>query len=285
MVGREFDKDFKDEFSETYVRDTFEFYKKINLEQRYFADKKVKGLENIASDRQKVYLPNHLSHWDYVATWHFFLENDLKIPRVAAGKNLKFPKFFERFGLNFRKQGAFFIDRDSLKKGNQDFMRNYNSALKETFNDLLDEGNDLMIFTEGGRNYEGEVMPEETKIKKFTYKSLTNGELRDLDVVPVAIGYDKRIEERAFPFLQRANGRSNILSKSLYYGVDLTAFAAWPLARQLGFNKDVTCYINFGEPINLKEFERVPEGRRWSSLRKQVVGDVRRLYSEIVGKG
>ena len=149
------------------------------------------------------------------------------------------------------------------------------------FNGLLDDGNDLMIFTEGGRNYEGEVMPDESMVKKFTYKSLASGELRDLDIVPVAIGYDKRIEEMAFPFLSKANGRTNLFRKSLYYGADLTAFAAWLLARQLGFNKDVNCYINFGESINLKEFEKVPEGRRWSFLRKRVVEDVRRLYSEI----
>jgi len=281
MVVEKFESDFRDEFSETYARDTFEFYKKINLEKRYFADRKVKGLENIANDRQKIYLPNHISHYDYVLAWHLFMENDLKMPRIAAGKNLNFPKFLERVGLNFRKQGAFFIDRDSIKKGSYDFRRDYNSALSETFNDLLDNGNDLMIFTEGGRNYDGKVMPDENKIKKFTYKSLMNGDLRDLEVVPVAIGYDKRIEEKAFSFLSKANGRNNILKKSLYYGADLAAFAVWPLARQLGFNKYVTCYINFGEPINLNEFEDVPEGRRWSALRKQVVEDVRRLYSEI----
>ena len=281
MVGKDFERDFKDEFSEAYAKDTFEFYKKINLKKKYFTDTKVRGLEKIANDKQKIYLPNHLSHWDYVATWHLFMENDLKMPRIAAGKNLNFPKFLEKYGLNFRKQGAFFVDRDSLKEGSHDFRRDYNSALRETFNDLLDNGNDLMIFTEGGRNYEGEVMPDESKIKKFTYKSLMNGDLRDLEVVPVAIGYDKRIEEKAFSFLSKANGRGNILKKYLYYGSDLAAFAAWPLARQLGFNKDVTCYINFGEPINLKEFEEIPEGRRWSALRKQVVEDVRRLYSEI----
>jgi len=281
MISERFESDFKDEFSETYAKDSFAFMKRINLEGKYFADKKVKGLENIVNDRQKIYLPNHLSHWDYVATWHLFMENDLKMPRIAAGKNLNFPKFLEKYGLNFRKQGAFFVDRDLLKKGSHDFKRDYNSALNETFNELLDNGNDLMIFTEGGRNYGGKVMPEENHIKKFTYKSLTNGNLRDLDVVPVAIGYDKRIEEKAFSFLSKANGRSNLLKKSLYYGADLTAFAVWPLARQLGFNKDVTCYINFGEPINLKDFEEIPEGRRWSSLRKKVVEDVRRLYSEI----
>ena len=281
MAGKDFERDFKDEFSEVYAKDTFEFYKKINLKRKYFADTKVRGLEKIANDRQKIYLPNHLSHWDYVALWHLFMENDLKMPRIAAGKNLNFPKFLEKYGLNFRKQGAFFVDRDSLKTSGHDFRREYNSALSEAFNNLLDEENDLMIFTEGGRNYEGEVMPDETKIKKFTYKSLTNGNLRDLDVVPVAIGYDKRIEEKAFPFLLKANGRTNVLKKSLYFGSDLAAFAAWPLARQLGFNKNVNCYINFGEPINLEEFENVSEGKRWSALRKQVVEDVRRLYSEI----
>ena len=50
MVGKDFERDFKDEFSEAYAKDTFEFYKKINLKKKYFTDTKVRGLEKIANE-------------------------------------------------------------------------------------------------------------------------------------------------------------------------------------------------------------------------------------------
>ena len=288
LVAR-FNGEIAHTFNPVYSARMFRLARRVNLLGWFFERLVVSGMEAMKGDRTRVFFGNHQSHFDYGLAWYAFNEKGMPTPRFAAGKNLDHPLFLGAVGMDFRQHGAFFVDRDLVAGQDPAINRAYLSALREQFNNMLDKGESLFVFPEGGRSYDGTVMQDVGRVKKTTFKLLTaSPDLRDVDVVPVAFAYSPRIEEYVFKFLGLVNGRETALERALYYGIDLGSFAVRPLSRLANSSARLVLPLGpysasavFGQPINLREaFGHIKPALRWPALRSRVVQDVRDLYEQ-----
>ncbi len=285
-------------FDESYVRRTKRVYDALDFLGWFFdsVDVSIEGeritelseqseelRQHLGSSGRVVYIANHLSHADYIAMGHLFMQNGIKLPRFAAGANLDLP-LLKLIGLDFRRMGAFFIDRDLAARADTKDKKAYFLALKKTIRTMLDKREHLFVFPDGGRRYDGGVMPDESKVKKrvfeiaVDYSSQTGN---SVTMVPVAIGYNRRVEEIVFPLLGHVNQRRNILERGAYYLLDAAAIASWPIARALGFYHPAHCYINIGTPRAVSDIVNTNGQQPWQQLRHHAVEQIRRLYAGI----
>ncbi len=141
-----------------------------------------------------VFIPSHKSHVDYLILSYVMYHNDLPCPLVAAGKNLS----FWPMGPLFRRGGAFFIRRT---------FRGavlYSHTFAEYIYKLLEEGYNLEQFIEGGRSRTGKLLMPKLGLLSIIINAHRKGACRDLVFVPVAIAYDKVLEEKSY--LQELEG-------------------------------------------------------------------------------
>lgn len=152
------------------------------------------GLEKVrAAARQGplVIVPSHKSHIDYLVLSYVFLENDLVPPLVAAGANLS----FWPLGFFFRRGGAFFLRRtfrgDKL----------YGAVFRAYVRKLLRESFNIEFFIEGGRSRTGKLLAPKLGLLGMVVEAALDDDgahARRAQVVPISIGYEKVIEEKAY---------------------------------------------------------------------------------------
>ena len=231
-----------------------EFYgkqeKKIdNFLKRHLEGIVVEGKENISRGR-KLYVMNHRSHLDYLILGLKLHELKYNPPAFAAGRNLS---VIPVLGKYLEKMKAIPIDRG---RNDQAYLGN----LYKNIEDLVIGGEDLVLFIEGGRSYDGRIqkprlgllgaaMSAQEKIKE------------EIITQPVAISYDWVPESKRFGYLQTARNRirSNWFYKAIgtfcYYTNDLIALFDY-LVMQFGRKSKPTgrAYLSFGEGIPLGDY-------------------------------
>ncbi|MFH2005979.1 MAG: 1-acyl-sn-glycerol-3-phosphate acyltransferase [bacterium] len=134
-----------------------------------------------------LFLPSHRSHVDYLLLSWLVAHYGVAPPCIAAGANLS----FWPIGAIFRRSGAFFIRRSFWHN------RLYTDCLAEYLRKLLAEGYNLEFFIEGTRSRSGKVLMPRMGLLKWVADAALEGRARNVQVVPIAIGYEKVIEERA----------------------------------------------------------------------------------------
>ncbi len=249
----------------------------------FFNDLRVSGVESIPLDKQIVYLGNHLSHSDYLVAWNALSENNVPLPRFCAGKNLDHPLFLGLFGMDFRRHGTFFVDRDLLSRGRREEREAYALAFDHVVHEMLHNGEGLFVFPEGGRQYQGTPAPAE-KVKSTIFRVLAHSaeSWPDLAVVPVAFAYNTRIEEDAFSTLTRTKSRSNLFERMQYYGADLGSFFKRFADLRAHDGSTYSCAVSFGEPIDLQQaLARNGDSPSWKHLRSEVWERVHSLHEQI----
>ncbi len=232
----------------------------------------VKGEENVrrVQDKQLIYASKHVSMADYLIQGYIFWRDKLPIPRFLAGENLnRFP-----FGNFFRKCGAVYIDRNEKDPVYWAFEDHY---IKK----ILFNNESLWFCPEGTRT---DKLSEELKTGTIGQLIDVIKEGRDMYVIPVYPGYDKRIEEWSLPgarknkklrdeFLREARrlkrggedfkawtaGLKAKIRDKIYFNMDLMAYIARPFAKEKG-----NAYLTFGEPFSIQDFlrENCHDGRR-----------------------
>ncbi len=135
-----------------------------------------------------VYVPSHKSHVDYLALNYVLYDNNMHIPRIAAGQNLS----FWPMGHIFRKSGAFFIRRSF--KG----AKLYAEVFARYVKSLLEEGYHIQFYIEGGRSRNGKLVLPKLGFLSIILKAYEEGFCRDLIFVPTSIIYDRIIEEKSY---------------------------------------------------------------------------------------
>lgn len=133
-------------------------------------------------------LPAHKSHIDYIVLSHVMKENNLMMPHVAAGQNLS----FWPLGWLFRSSGAFFIRRRFVND------RFYTAVVSAYVRRLIQEGYAVEVFIEGGRSRTGKLLRPKTGMLDMALKAIAVTPRANLTVVPIFIGYEHVIEERAY---------------------------------------------------------------------------------------
>jgi len=200
------------------------------------------GLEGVREAARKsplVLLPCHRSHIDYLVLSYIFYTNGLIPPHIAAGNNLN----FFPVGRIFRRGGAFFIRR-SFKDN-----KGYGLAFREYLKKLMLEGYWIEFFIEGGRSRTGKMLSPKFGVLKVIVDAIKSGAVPDVHFVPVYVGYEQVIEEKAF---SRELGGGEKKKEN---------FGALISATKVLWAKYGRLYVNFGEPISCREaLTRFDEG-------------------------
>lgn len=177
-----------------------------------------------------VLVPNHKSHADYLILSFVLYQHGMNVPHIAAGKNLS----FWPLGRIFRRCGAFFIRRSF--KGN----KLYEAVLQTYLKVLLKEGHSLEFFIEGGRSRTGKLRNPKTGMLRMLTRAARDGDVAGMNYIPVAITYDRVIEQRSY---ERELAGEHKEAERTAHLLKLTKF--------MGGQKPSygSIYIRFGEPI------------------------------------
>lgn len=151
-------------------------------------EEELKKVREALKDNSVVLVPSHKSHIDYLMLSYLFYIHHLTPPHIAAGQNLS----FWPMGHIFRKSGAFFLRRSF--KG----LKLYPKVFQKYLRFLIKEGFPIEFFIEGGRSRSGKLLNPKMGMLKMILDAYTEGIARDLVFIPVAITYEKIIEENAY---------------------------------------------------------------------------------------
>ena len=193
------------------------------------------GLERVREAGREaplILLPCHRSHVDYLVISYLFYVNGLICPHIAAGQNLN----FFPLGHIFRRSGAFFLRR-SFKTESEA----YRVSFREYVRKLVREGYWLEFFPEGGRSRTGKMLPPKLGILGTIIDSIRTGAAPDVRLVPIYVGYERVIEERAYK--QELTGASK--KRENITGLLKTTQVLWSKFGRL--------YVSFAEPFSVEE--------------------------------
>ncbi|MBU4370661.1 MAG: 1-acyl-sn-glycerol-3-phosphate acyltransferase [Proteobacteria bacterium] len=212
-------------------------------------------IRQISKKMPFVIIPCHRSHFDYLLLSYSFYKNNIQMPFVAAGTNLA----FFPMGYIFRKSGAFFLRRS--------FKRNdlYAEVFARYVKVLLQEGLPLEFFIEGGRSRTGKMVMPKYGLLSMILQAYQEKACDDLAAIPVYIGYDRVIEEKAY--LEELGGVPKEKEKT----TDIIRSGKL-LRKRYG-----RVYMNVGEPILLKSYLAAQE----KPLEEMTVAERQGLYRRI----
>lgn len=189
-------------------------------------------LKERAKEGPLLLVPCHKSHLDYLILSYIFHHNNMPCPHIAAGKNLS----FWPLGTIFRGGGAFFLRRTF--KGQKLYAQMFSAYVEK----LLVEGFNLEFFIEGGRSRTGKLLAPKMGLLSQVLTAYGNGATEDIIIAPIYIGYDRVLEEKSY--LHELGG-----GEKEPESVGQIVKARKSLKVRYG-----KVYVNFDEPISLKEF-------------------------------
>jgi len=209
------------------------------LFRRLFVGIDVRGLEKVADYARQhpvVLVPSHRSYFDFLILSWLFYGNHLVPPHIAARENMAFGPF----GYLFRRVGAFFLRKDP-----SDPL--YRAVFRAYVEWLVKQGFTQEFFIEGGRSRTGKSLMPRLGMLSWNIQGFIDSGRRDLFFVPVAISYERLVEEGAMV------GELEGAEKKDESMLGLVR-ARKVLRRRFG-----SAFVNFGEPISLA---RALEGHR-----------------------
>jgi len=143
-------------------------------------------LREAAAKGPLLFMPTHRSHVDYLLLSWLVAHYGIAPPCIAAGDNLR---RIPVVGTIFRRSGAFFIKRTFWHN------RLYTECLSEYLRKILAEGYNIEFFIEGTRSRSGKVITPRMGLLKWIADAALEGRVRNAQIAPLSIGYEKVIEE------------------------------------------------------------------------------------------
>ncbi len=143
-------------------------------------------LREAAAKGPLLFMPTHRSHVDYLLLSWLVAHYGIAPPCIAAGDNLR---RIPVVGTIFRRSGAFFIKRTFWHN------RLYTLCLSEYLRKILAEGYNIEFFIEGTRSRSGKVLTPRMGLLKWIAEAALEGRVRNAQIAPLSIGYEKVIEE------------------------------------------------------------------------------------------
>src|SRR5262245_30348239 len=201
--------------------------------RRLFAGVEVAGLEKVADYAKRhpiVLVPSHRSYFDFVIVSTLFYANYLVPPHILARENMAFGPF----GFLWRRCGAFFVRRSMDDPLYKEVFRSYVAH-------LVKEGVTQEFFIEGGRSRTGKTLAPRLGMLSWVIEAFLDTARRDLFFVPIAITYERLVEEGAM--VEELEGAAK-RDESMLGLVRARKY----LQRRFG-----SVFVNFGEPLSLAE--------------------------------
>jgi len=241
------------------------------LFNRLFASIEVHRLTEIAEDAKRhpiVLVPSHRSYFDFLILSWLLYRNYLVPPHIAARDNMAFGPF----GYLFRKVGAFY-----LRKSFDDPL--YKEVFRAYVGYLVREGFTQEFFIEGGRSRTGKTMAPRLGMLSWDVDAFLESKRRDLFFVPIAISYERLVEESGM--IEELDGAEK--SKESVLGL---LRARKYLQRKFG-----SVHVSFGEPISLagalgnqrERFEALQRGQIDSPEIREALEDRKREFVNDLG--
>jgi 1-acyl-sn-glycerol-3-phosphate acyltransferase len=222
--------------------------------KKVYANINVEGLtlspEELNSNPTMV-VSSHRSHLDYMLLGAELNKAGLKNVRMAAGDNLT---TIPILGPKFLSYGAFSVHRARSNS------RQYIIDLCQKVMAMLENGDNILVFPEGGRSYYGKMMGMKNGILAANIFAQFNSPDRQYTYLPVTISYEKTPELEYFNKLNKGRrmrkGKSGFINKlkgSVYYnGADILAFLKFITAFRFG--KDYgDVFVDIGKPIIIND--------------------------------
>ncbi len=201
--------------------------------RRLFRSIEIIGLEKVADHAKRhplVLVPSHRSYFDFLVLSWLFYRNHLVPPHIAARENMGFGPF----GFIFRRAGAFFMRRSFDDPLYKEVFRRYIAY-------LVRDGFTQEFFIEGGRSRTGKTLAPRLGMLSWDVEAFLAGARRDLFFVPIAITYERLVEEGAMVSELEGGKKQNESMLGLVR-------ARKVLRRRFG-----SVYVNFAEPLSLAE--------------------------------
>lgn len=194
---------------------------------------------------------SHRSHLDYILIGMMLDKVGLRNLRFAAGDNLTNMPYV---GKNFRAWGAFSVYRSQATK------RSYILKLAHQVVEMLETGDNIIVFPEGGRSYSGKMLEMKTGIIASNIFAAHKNPSLNPFFLPIAVSYERLPEIRYFDILNKGKMLlkenpgliKKLLGNILYFGADLYAFALF-LSAPWFRRKYGKVYIDIGKPLPLSE--------------------------------
>ncbi len=201
------------------------------------------ALRAIDPDATVVFVMNHRSNMDYVLVT--YLAADRSALSYAVGE------WAQVWPLSrlIRSMGAYFIRRKSRNEL-------YRKVLAAYVRLATEGGVTQAMFPEGGLSLTGELMPLKLGLLKYILDDF-DPEGRDVVFVPVALNYDRVLEDE---ILTRAAREGN---RRFRAGIGIVASSAlsllWLWVRRR-YHRHGYAGVNFGTPLSLRAFSREHSG-------------------------
>lgn len=189
-------------------------------------------IRDMAGKNPIVLVPMHRSHIDYLLISHIFYAQGITFPHICAGINLN----FWPIGKLIRKCGGFFIRRRF--EGNHTYKEAFYAYVKA----LIEQGYCIEFFIEGTRSRTGKLLKPKLGVLAQIMRAYMEGVRDDVYFVPIAVNYDQILEQKTY----ESEGAGREKSKE-----DATELLK---ARKILGKKYGKVYIEFAEPLSLKEF-------------------------------
>jgi len=194
-------------------------------------------VKRISRNAPLILVPCHKSHLDYLILSYVFFNNNMPCPLIAAGKNLS----FWPLGPIFRGGGAFFLRRTF--KGEKLYPKVFAAYLQK----IIDEGFYVEFFPEGGRSRTGKLLAPKIGLLSLILDAYQNIRWNDMMFVPIYIGYDRVLEEKAYIHELEGGKKSPENLKNMLK------------ARKFLKRKYGKIYLNFNDPLSLKHYLKQTE--------------------------
>ena len=230
--------------------------------KRMFHSIDVVGLSKVAEYAKRhplILAPSHRSYFDFLILSQLFYSNYLVPPHIASRENMAFGPF----GFIFRRAGAFFLRRSFADPLYKTIFRNYVGY-------LVREGFTQEFFIEGGRSRTGKTLTPRLGMLMWNVETFLQSTRRDLFIVPIAITYERLVEEDSMVYELEGGNKSEESVMGLMRARKL-------LRRRFG-----TVVVNFGAPISIAD----AIGNRRTRLAQQVGSvDAEELRQLVVSLG
>ena len=193
------------------------------------------GLEKVkqaARHANLVMIPCHKSHMDYLILAYVFYHNHPLSSTDRAGLNLA----FWPMGYVFRKSGAFFIRRNF--RGSILYPAIFTRLRPGAPGRRLSAG----VFHRGGRSRSGKLVLPKLGLLSILIDGCKDGNCKDIAFIPVAITYERVMEEGAY--IKEIEGGEK--SKENFWGL--------LRSRSVIRKRYGKIYMNFNDPIFLNKF-------------------------------
>jgi glycerol-3-phosphate O-acyltransferase len=231
--------------------------------KRLFVNVEQNGIEKVAEYARRnpvVLVPSHRSYFDFIILSLMFYAEHLIPPHIAARENMAFGPF----GFLWRRAGAFFLRRsfdDPL----------YKAVFRAYVSYLIRAGFTQEFFIEGTRSRTGRTLAPRLGMLAWNLEAFLASGRRDLFFVPIAITYERLVEEGAM--LGELEGGEKT-QESMLGLVRARKF----LRRRFG-----SVFVNFGEPISLGEAVG-DRAERWAGPETPEIETERRVFVEQIGQ-